>query len=131
MATPNLMVAVGDDDASVCRALKRLLHSVGISANTFSSGEAFLEMLSSATSSLPACLIVDFEMPRIDGLKLQRHLAPTGVPIIFVTATQDEAVREKALAQGAAAYLSKPFESAVLIRTVRMALGIPHLPEAL
>ncbi|MFM0470593.1 response regulator [Paraburkholderia strydomiana] len=102
-----------------------------MSANTFSSGEAFLEMLSSATSSLPGCLIVDFNMPRIDGLELQRHLAPTGVPIIFVTATHDDAVREKALARGAAGYLNKPFQSALLIRTVRMALGLPHRPGAL
>jgi CheY-like chemotaxis protein len=54
-------------------------------------------------------LILDYELPGIDGLELQRRLAPTGVPIIFIAAHDDPAVREKALASGAAGYLNKPF----------------------
>jgi FixJ family two-component response regulator len=130
MATPNPMIAIVDDDESVCRALKRLLHSFGMSANTFNSGQALLDLLSSATSPLPDCLIVDFEMQGIDGLELQRHLAPTGVPIIFHTATDDETVRKKALARGAAGYLIKPSDSAKLLTTVHLALGRPAEPRA-
>jgi FixJ family two-component response regulator len=65
--------------SSVCR-------SAGIEAEIFPDGEAFLGTLSSAASCRPACVIVDFQMPGIDGLELQRRLAPTGVPIIFLTA---------------------------------------------
>jgi FixJ family two-component response regulator len=124
MVNRNQIVAVVDDDESVRRALKRLLHSVGVEAETFPSGEAFLATLSSATSCRPACVIVDFQMPGIDGLELQRRLAQTGVPIIFLTANDDPAVRRKALAQGAAAYLTKPLNGAVLIRAVEMALEL-------
>ena len=123
MATPDLLVTVVDDDESVCRALRRLLRSFGISTNTFNSGEAFLETLSSATSTPPDCVIVDFGMQGMDGLELQRRLAPTGVSIIFYTATEDETVREKALAQGAAAFLRKPSDSGALLTTVQLALG--------
>jgi CheY-like chemotaxis protein len=63
-----------------------------------------------------------------DGLQLQRHLAETGVPITFITATDDETVRGKALARGAAGYLKKPLNSALLMRAVQMALGLPDPP---
>jgi len=124
MDSLNQIVAVVDDDESVCRALRRLLHSAGIRADTFTSAQAFLDMLSSATS-LPSCVIVDFQMAGIDGLELQRRLAPTGVPIIFCTATDDEAIRKKALARGAAGYLMKPLNSETLLTAVQLALGRP------
>ncbi|WOD13995.1 response regulator transcription factor [Paraburkholderia kirstenboschensis] len=117
-------VAVLDDDESVRRALKRLLHSVGVQVETFSSGEAFLDTLSPATSSVPVCVIADFQMPGIDGLELQRRMVRTGVPIIFITGNDDPAIRQKALAQGAAAYLTKPLDGAVLIRAVQIALAL-------
>jgi FixJ family two-component response regulator len=128
MVNFNQIVAVVDDDESVRRALKRLLHSVGVEAKTFPSGEAFLGTLSSAASCRPACVIVDFKMPGIDGLELQRRLAPTGVPIIFITGHDDPAVREKALARGAAGYLKKPFNAAALIMAVEKALELRQLP---
>jgi CheY-like chemotaxis protein len=61
---------------------------------------------------------------------VQRQRAPTGVPFIFISASRDEAVRGKALARGAAGYLDKPIDSALLISTVRMALLLPHLPPS-
>jgi FixJ family two-component response regulator len=122
MATLSKVVAVIDDDESIARAIKRLLRSVGLKGESFSSGEEFLGTLSS-TSGWPACMILDYELPGIDGLELQRRLAPTGVPIIFVTANDDPAVREKALASGAAGYLGKPFDGTILIKTIEIALG--------
>ena len=128
MANHNQIVAVVDDDESVRRAIKRLLRSVGIKAETFSSGEEFLGALSSTASCQPACVILDFQMPGINGLELQRRLAPTGVPVIFITAQDDPAVRKKALASGAAGYLRKPFNDAKLVKTVEIALGATPTP---
>jgi FixJ family two-component response regulator len=128
MVNLNQIVAVIDDDESIRRAIKRLLRSVGIKAETFSSGEEFLDMLSSAASYRPACVILDFEMPGINGLELQRRLAATLVPVIFITAHDDPTVREKALASGAAGYLSKPFDDATLVTAVGIALGATPTP---
>jgi FixJ family two-component response regulator len=124
MVDLNQIVAVVDDDESVRRGFKRLLRSAGLEAETFPDGEAFLATLSSTASCRPACVIVDFQMPGIDGFELQLRLAPTGVPIIFLTANDDPAVRKKALAQGAAGYLTKPLNDTVLIRAVEMALEV-------
>jgi FixJ family two-component response regulator len=129
MVNLNQIVAVIDDDESIRRAIKRLLRSVGIMAKTFSSGEEFLGTLSSAGSHRPACVILDFQMPGINGLELQRRLAPTGVPVIFITANDDPAVREKALASGATGYLRKPFNDAILVKAVEIALGATPIPE--
>jgi FixJ family two-component response regulator len=73
-------------------------------------------------------VIVDFQMPGIDGLELLCRLAPTGVPIIFMTGHDDPGVRQKALARGAAGYLKKPLDGAALIRAVEQALELPVLP---
>jgi FixJ family two-component response regulator len=102
-----------------------LFHSVEVQAETFSSGEAFLDSLSSATSSVPLCVIADLEMPGIDGFEIQRRTVSTGMPIIFISGNDDPDVREKVLAQGAADYLSKPFNGDVLIRAVQMIIGSP------
>jgi FixJ family two-component response regulator len=128
MVNLNQIVAVVDDDESVCRAIKRLLRSVGIKAETFYSGEEFLDMLSSTASYRPACVILEFQMPGIDGLELQRRLAPTSVPVIFITAHDDPAVRKKALASGAAGYLRKPFDDTLLIKAVETVLGATPIP---
>ncbi|WP_353049267.1 response regulator [Paraburkholderia strydomiana] len=72
--------------------------------------------------------IADFQMPGIDGLELQRRLAPTDMHIIFITGHDDPAVRQKALATGAASYLKKPFSDAELIKAVENALELRKLP---
>jgi FixJ family two-component response regulator len=62
MVNLNQIVAVVDDDESICRAIKRLLRSFGIKAETFSSGEEFLGTLSSTASYRPACVILVLEL---------------------------------------------------------------------
>jgi FixJ family two-component response regulator len=128
MVNLNQIVAVVDDDESVCRAIKRLLRSVGIKAETFSSDEEFRGTLSSTASYRPACVVLDFQMQGINGLELQRRLAPTSVPVIFITAHDDPAVREKAFASGAAGYLRKPFNDVILAKAVEIALGATPIP---
>ena len=118
-------IVVVDDDESVSRAIKRLLRSIGVASDSFSSGDAFFEALSSVPSYQPACVILDVQMPGLNGLEVQRRLAGTGMPIIFITAHDEIGVREQALAGGALAYLRKPFGDELLIKTVRAILETP------
>jgi FixJ family two-component response regulator len=120
--------AVVDDEESVGRAIKRLLRSVGIEAEVFTSGDAFLDTLSSVPSYQPDCVVLDFQMPGTNGLEVQRQLAGRGMPVIIITAHDDAGVREQVLAAGAVGYLRKPFNGSVLIRTVQIAMGLPPTP---
>ncbi|WNC94133.1 response regulator [Paraburkholderia sp. FT54] len=128
MGNLNQIVAVVDDDESICRAIKRLLHSAGIEAETFSSGDEFLNTLTAIPSYRPACVILDVQMPGTSGLEIQRQLAPIGLPVIMITAHDELSVRQAALASGASAYLRKPFNAAILIRAVEMAINGPRHP---
>jgi len=122
MVNLNQMVAIVDDDESIGRAIQRLLRGNGMKAETFSRSEQFLDRLLSTASYRPACAVVDFQMPGIDGLELLRRVTPTRVPVILITASDNLAVREIALASGAAGYLRKPFHEASLIKAVKTAL---------
>jgi len=122
-ANPKPFVVVVDDDESVSRAIKRLLRSIGVAAESFASGDAFLEALSSMPSYHPACVILDVQMPGLNGLEVQRRLAGSGMPIIFITAHDDIGVREQALSAGALAYLRKPFDDETFVEAVRAAIG--------
>jgi FixJ family two-component response regulator len=120
--------AVVDDEESVGRAIKRLLSSVGMEAEVFTSGDDFLNKLSSVPSFRPGCVILDVQMPGISGLEVQRRLAGTSISVVIITAHDDAAVREQVLAAGAVGYLRKPFNGSVLIRTAQIALGLPPTP---
>jgi FixJ family two-component response regulator len=118
MAKPKPFVVVVDDDESVCRAIRRLLRSIGIAAETFSSGDAFLDVLSSIPSYHPDCVILDVQMPGLNGLEVQQRMSGRGTPVIFITAHDDIGVREQAIAGGAVAYLRKPFNDQLFVKTV-------------
>jgi FixJ family two-component response regulator len=102
-------IAIVDDDDTVLAATENLVRSLGFETRTFTSAASFLQ--SSALSETP-CLILDVEMPNMSGVELQDHLSQLGfdIPIIFITANPDEALREWALQAGAVAFLHKPFE---------------------
>jgi FixJ family two-component response regulator len=121
-------VAVVDDDESVSRAIKRLLRSSGLAADTFKTGDDFLDMFDSIPSYRPACVVLDIQMPGSNGLEVQQRLAGSGIPVVFITAHDETDVRKQALAAGAAAYLLKPFNDDVLIKAVRTAIGLGHKP---
>jgi len=119
-------VVVVDDDESVSRAIKRLLRSIGIAAETFASGDVFLDVLASMPSYRPDCVILDVQMPGLNGLEVQRRLSGKGMPVIFITAHDEISVREHALAAGTVAWLRKPFNDELFVKTVRAALdGVP------
>ena len=115
------LVSVVDDDQSVRRATERLIRSFGFSVAVFSSAREFL--LSSHVRDT-ACLILDQQMPHMNGLQLQSHLAQAGcrIPIIFITAYRDEWVRTRALRAGAVDFLEKPFSDDALLNGIRRAL---------
>jgi FixJ family two-component response regulator len=118
------LIAIVDDDESVCRAVRRLVRSLAMDAETFSSGQDLLDLFDAMPSFQPDCLILDVQMPGMNGLEVQDRLAACGntVPVIFITAHDEVGVREKALAAGAVAFLRKPFNDELLIKTMREAL---------
>ncbi|HEY7542181.1 MAG TPA: response regulator [Methylomirabilota bacterium] len=119
--TSSPLVYVIDDDASLLRALRRLLAAGGFRVCTFSSAEAFLE---SATKT-PACLVLDVHLGGLSGLDLQEHLLASGrqIPVVFITAHDDAITRERARRAGAVDYLRKPFNDEHLIAGIRRALA--------
>jgi FixJ family two-component response regulator len=116
------MVAVVDDDEAFRAAVQRLLKSAGFRVRSFASAEDFLD---SRQQHETACLIADIRMPGISGLDLQAKLNADHcpIPIIFITAHGDEQMRLQAMRGGAVKFLGKPFDSAILLESVRVALG--------
>jgi FixJ family two-component response regulator len=115
------LVALVDDDESVRESLPALLRELGYEARAFASAEEFM-----ATGDLARirCLILDVMMPRTSGPDLQRDLGLGGVriPIVFITARADEALRQRLVAHGAVDCLFKPFSDAALAEAVERAL---------
>lgn|SRR5262245_46437737 len=122
MATSERRIAIVDDDASVLKALSRLLGARSFAPETYPSARAFLESLSSGQ---PACLIVDLQMPEMTGLELQRHLTSNGIhiPTIVITAHNDACSRERCTSAGAIEYLLKPLQSSTLLAAIGKAIG--------
>lgn len=115
------LVTVVDDDESVRESLPDLLREFGFAVHAFSSAEEFL---ASDNVGETSCLILDIAMPGMTGLDLQRELKIRGhqIPIIFMTAQKDEAVRARAFEQGAAEFLLKPFSDTALLAALNKAL---------
>jgi len=120
-------VAVVDDDESIRRALYRLLRSDGLAAATFASAHEFLEAHRRQNF---ACVILDVYMGRMSGLDLAERMASEGtsLPIILITAHDDERIRERAQRVGVTAYLRKPVDATLLLNVVHQATGIDASP---
>jgi FixJ family two-component response regulator len=118
------MIAIVDDDPSVCRALKRLVRSHGMNAETFASGQEFVDLIDAMPSFHADCVVLDVQMPGLNGLDVQERLAESGrrIPVVFITAHDDIGIRQKALAGGAVAFVRKPFNDELFIKTLREAL---------
>jgi|SRR5579875_1052706 len=116
-----LLVSVVDDDESVRESLPDLLRELGYSARAFPSA---LEFLASEALDHTRCLILDITMPGMTGIELQAELKRRNkeIPIIFITATRDEAIRARVIELGAAGFLTKPFTDMVLLEAIRSAI---------
>jgi len=115
------LVSVVDDDESVRESLPDLLREFGFAAEAFSSAEAFL---ASDVVSDTSCLLLDIAMPGMSGPELQQELIrrQQEIPIVFITAQGDKAVRPRLLAHGAVECLLKPFSETALLAAVNTAL---------
>src|SRR2546422_1732868 len=100
-------ISIVDDDLSVRRALRRLVRSAGYSVETFASAREFLD---SSPSGRTACLVLDIQLDGMSGFELQERMATdhAHIPVIFITAHDDAATRERARQTGVSAYLRKP-----------------------
>ena len=115
------LITVVDDDESVRESLPDLLKEFGFEAQTFSSAEEFLASKSIAETR---CLLLDVAMPGMTGPDLQKELMrrDKSIPIVFITAQRDEAIRPRLIAEGAVDCLFKPFEPTDLLQALNTAL---------
>ena len=115
------LISIVDDDDALRRSLENLIRSVGLRAQGFPSAEAYLRSNQLRETS---CLILDVCMPGMSGLELKRQIdvANQHMPIIFITAHEDDGRRTQALEAGAAAFLYKPFYEEELVNAIDSAL---------
>ena len=118
-AVPTVFII--DDDAGMRQAIQDLVESVGLRAESFSTGEEFL---GKQRTSEPSCLVLDVRLPQMSGLDFQRKLDEIGVqiPIIFITAHGDIPMSVRALKSGAVEFLTKPFRDQDLLDAIQQAL---------
>jgi FixJ family two-component response regulator len=116
------VVFVVDDDASVRDAIRNLIASVGLRAETFGSTQEFL---SAKRPQAPACLVLDVRLPDVSGLEFQRELAASGVeiPIVFITGHGDIPMTVQAMKAGAVQFLTKPFRGQELLDAIHEAIA--------
>jgi FixJ family two-component response regulator len=117
------LVSVIDDDESVRESLPGLVRAFGFAVCAFSSAEEFL---ASGRVSQTGCLILDVAMPGMSGPELQSELERQRlkIPIIFITARRDEAVRTHVLQRGAVECLYKPFSAPALLEALQTAFRV-------
>lgn len=113
----NLVIYIVDDDASVRRGLVRLMRSAGFEPSVFESGEDFL---AGVLADRAGCVLLDITMPRISGLQVQARLRQMGIdlPVIAVSARDDEDTRRLARALGARFFLRKPVDDQALLDAI-------------
>jgi FixJ family two-component response regulator len=118
-AVPTVFII--DDDRGMRRAVQDLVESVGLRAESFATGQEFLNK---KRISDPSCLVLDVRLPQMSGLDFQRRLAEIGmrIPIIFITAHGDIPMSVGALKSGAVEFLTKPFRDQDLLDAIQQAL---------
>lgn len=118
----DLLVYVVDDDASVRSGLARLMRSAGHRTKTFDCGEAFL---AEAVRGAAGCVVLDISMPGLSGLQVQERLtqAAVGIPVIALSARDDDDTRRLARALGSQFFLRKPVDDQALLDAIDWVTG--------
>jgi FixJ family two-component response regulator len=121
MLDPGPIVFVVDDDISVRESLELLIRCEGWQPETFSSGQEFLAR---PRALVPSCMVLDFSLPGLNGLELQKRLAVerTAMPVIFISGYGDVPMTVQAMKAGAVEFLTKPFSEEALLSAIRAAL---------
>ena len=116
------VIAVVDDQPSVRTSLARLLRSADLTPARYTSGQEFLDSLNDGA---PECVILGLRMPGLDGFEVLAQLArrDLSVPVIVLTSYPSDEARERALAEGVVAFLTKPVDRTVLLEAVARAIG--------
>lgn len=117
--SPEGRVCIVDDDASIRRSLARLFRSVRLPVETFDSAQAYL---AEAAHDGPSCLVLDVQMPGIDGIELQQTLANREAQIVFLTGHGDVPICAGAMKAGAVDFLTKPVDDETLLAAVSRAI---------
>lgn len=117
-------VAVVDDDVSIRKALKNLFQSAEINAAFYASGAEFFEGIAERN---PDCVVLDLNMPEMDGFEVQSRLAREGnrVPVIIITGHDSSDARARAMAGRPSAYFSKPVDGRALLDTIGFVTAQP------
>jgi FixJ family two-component response regulator len=112
------LVVVVDDDPAVLRAFGRVLRAAGFDTATYASAEDYL---TAPPSRRVQCLVLDVQLGGMSGLDLQRHLRAQGstLPVIILTAYDDELIRREAWTAGCAGYFDKQTDIEVLLRLIK------------
>jgi FixJ family two-component response regulator len=115
------IIFVVDDDISVRESLELLLRHEGFAVETFVSAQEFL---SRPRATVPNCLVLDFSLPGLNGLELQKRVAVERheMPIIFITGHGDIPMTVQAMKAGAVEFLTKPFGDEVLLNAIRKSI---------
>jgi FixJ family two-component response regulator len=115
------MVFIVDDDAAVCDSIKELVESVGLRAESFASGQTFLDHYQPEHSG---CLVLDVRMAEMSGLLLQDKLNALGasIPVIIITGHADVPMAVHALKAGAVDFIQKPYRNQLLLDSINNAL---------
>ena len=122
MSRDTPIVFVVDDDISVRESLESLIRFAGWQPQTFARAQEFL---SHPHLFVPSCLVLDVALPDLNGLELQKRIAPArnDMPIIFITAHGDVPMTVRAMKGGAVDFFTKPFDDDVLLNSIRNAIS--------
>jgi two-component system, LuxR family, response regulator FixJ len=117
MAEASRTVHLVDDDESIRRSVSFMLRTSGYVVKTYASGVEFLKDVKDAAAGV---ILLDVQMPQVDGLEVQRQLRAQGIfhPVIVMTAHGDVTVSVQAMKAGAIDFIEKPFEKAVLLGAI-------------
>jgi FixJ family two-component response regulator len=116
------IVFVVDDDLAMRESLEGLIHTAGWESEVFASAQEFLDR---PRAAVPSCLVLDFSLPGLNGLDLQKRIAAdrTDMPIIFITGYGDVPMTVQAMKAGAVEFLTKPFNDEALLGAMRQAIA--------
>jgi len=120
MSAGRKLVVVVDDDKTMLRSLERVLNASGFDTEVFCSAEAFLARTCAREA---ACIVLDIHLGGMSGIELRRRLtaSSSAVPVVFMTAFDDESTYEEAIQVGCVACLHKPFPARLLIGAIETA----------